>query len=53
MFHTLFSLSVIYHHFHDKYCRVDSVEWCRQKSDGGGLKSKWDVEKEDMGRQWV
>ena len=46
-------LGVIYHHFHDKCCRVDSVEWRRQKSDGGGLKSKWDVEKEDRCRQWV
>ena len=35
-----YPLGVIYHHFHDKRCRVDSVEWRRQKSDGGGLKSK-------------
>lgn len=42
-----YPLGVIYHHFHNKYCRVDSVEWCRQKPDAGGLKSKWEVEKKD------
>lgn len=45
-----YPLGAIYCNSHDKCCGVDSVECCGQESDCGGLKNKWEAEKNRCSR---